>query len=226
MPIQVLDTNIIVALAEPMGTVPNPSSFFESEAFEDLLSPGLRYSQGVTVDLTRNVAAPIVFAESMRSQKSAGLAPSRIEVHDLAAEPDVEHSVLPDLLYQIVTNLPSIHPQAIGANHEVQFRADNNETAARAIGNRVLPNEERFAPPGFHLVAGGVRYGVRGEDGVIYTVAIEPRLNNPETHNVWMSCNGNIDTTELPSVDQLLSLLSEGHRILHHALNSFFSDRL
>ena len=60
---------------------------------------------------------------------------------------------------------------------------------------------------------GAVRVYLDGEAGTRYTVKIEPRFDDLETRNIWISCNQHMITNTLLPEEALKAILERGYEV-------------
>ena len=227
-PIQWLTASIIALFEEPLSNVAvvtaNPALVFETEDYANLLAPPLTYTSTLAIDPNTRTAMPTLQVESMRSQKVISFGALRIEVQDRSGSADIEKSTLPELMRVLSERLGSGRTRDIGANHDLLLMTDIADTASAAIARGVFSEVQRLVPSGLHLIGGSGRFSLSADDGITFTVAIEPRFNEPLTRNIWMSCNGNISSPTMPDQDGLNQLLHKVHSVLLHVQRSAFAN--
>jgi hypothetical protein len=225
--VEVLDTNIVALFQEPALQIPNLGAVFATDEFAPLLRPPLEISQALQIDATNTqlgAAVPAVTSfqiESMRSQKTLAVSPLRLEAHDRSGREEARDTKLPELFTAALRALGG-HVKAVGANFNITFKASDETTAASSIAKRVLTDRSDLVPDGMAVIGGSahILVAVAAHPGVAYTLGIEPRGNDLGTNQVWMTCNANVVTSELPTNEQLYSLLDDCRRIVMHVKES------
>ena len=108
---------------------------------------------------------------------------------------------------------------AIGVNLDVLIKARKGATAASLIANYFNGKHLDIAPAEFDLTAGAVRLTLRSQTqiDVTFLLSVEPVNNDATTGDISMTCNANLEGTELPQAEKLYAMLSECRRIESHA---------
>lgn len=211
---EVIDVNLVAVPAVPLTQIANPRATLESDAFRQELRTPLTYNQGLIVDPAGTTMLSYQI-ESMRSQKSIVISPQRIELHDRSGDLPAQTGILPDLMVRLLHALNIDDLKAVGANFDLLCRfGEDKGTAARAIANGLLQRNLGFLPSGVTLSGGSTRLFLSGEHGVKYIFVIEPRFNDVDTLDAFLSCNVEVAATEVPPVDQLTTIFQSGYGVL------------
>ncbi|MCL4540839.1 MAG: hypothetical protein M1396_00620 [Chloroflexi bacterium] len=207
---EILDTNVVILLAEPSPRIPDIQRLLNSGDLPHLFRPPHSYSQGIAVDLLRGPQIAHQF-ESMRSQKSISVTATRVEVHDHSSNIDFSKAELAQIALDVAKALQLSRTQAVGATCTASFLAPGECTAATAIRNSFLRQPYSFLPEHVSLIGGGVRFFLAGKDNTTYTLVVEPRNQERTTREIWVSANVEIALNSLPEVDRITTLLRDAY---------------
>ncbi len=220
---EVLDANIVILLEEPLTQTVNAVSLFEGRELASFMKKPLTVNQGLNLDLALGAAVGTYQVESMRSQKTISLSPVRIEVHDRSGETDVEKTKIPETMFALADALPIGLIKAIGANWEVTFKSLEGIPASTEIAKKLFREDTSFLPQKMNLIGGTARLLLSDDSGVVvYTLAIEPRGQNPTTEDLWMSCNATINNPEALSIEVLKAMFQQSYDLLFEVKKSLF----
>ena len=220
--LEVLDANIVILLEEPLTQTVNAVSLFEESKLASFMRKPLTVSQGLNLDITLGAAIGTYQIESMRSQKTISLSPVRIEVHDRSGEPDLERARLPETMVALADALHIERVKAIGANWEIVFKSPEGISASTEIAEKLLRPDKSFLPQNMTPIGGAARLFLSGPSDVMYTLAIEPRGQNPATEELWISCNANLTSPEALSIDLLRKMFRQSYDLLFEVKESLF----
>lgn len=221
--LEVLDANIVILPDVPLTQIGNALSLFEGSELASFMRKPLTANQGLNLDLTLGAAVGTLQIESMKSQKTISISPVRIEVHDRSGELDLERARIPETMVALANALPIGSIKAIGANWEVVFKSQEGVTASAAIAAKLLRQDTTgFLPQDMNLIGGGARLFLSDASGVVYTLAIEPRLQNPQTDELWLTCNANLANPESLTVELLKDMFQQSFRLLFNVKESLF----
>lgn len=220
--LEVLDANIVIILENPLTQTVNPMSFLEGSEFASLMRKPLTVGQGLSLDMTLGAAIGTIQIESMRSQKTISLSPLRIEVHDRSGDEGLENAQIPETMLALANALQIGRIKAIGTNREVTFKSPRAIPASAAIAEKLLQQDTSFLPQNMKFIGGAARMFLSDPSGVAYTLAIEPRGQNPLTDDLWMSCNGSLINPESLSLELLKEMFQQSYRLLFEMKASLF----
>lgn len=218
--IEVLDANVVVLLGTPLTQI-NAAPLFQADELKPYMK-GVSISQGLQLDTASGVLGPMFAFESMQSQRTVNIAPNRIEAHDRSGKAEFDADSLAKILSFVMREMGTV-VTAAGANFEVTFTLSQEQTAAEAIASKLFRPGADYVPGEAQPAGGTGRIFLKGAGNVRYTIAIEPRLNNPDTSEIWMTSNANVITEELPSVERLAQLIRDNRGIIQHVAHSLFS---
>ncbi|SRR6266516_33477 len=222
--LEVLDANIVILPEEPLTPIVNAMSLFESGKLASLMRKPLTPSQGLNIDLVQGAAVGTFQIESMRSQKTISISQVRIEVHDRSGELDLERARIPETMVALANALHIEHVKAIGANWQVIIKLPEGTIASAEIAKKLLQQNTSFLPQNLGLVGGAARLFLSDPSGVEYTLAIEPGAQNPQTDELWMTCNANRTSPEALTIDLLKEMFQQSYHLLFEVKESFFPD--
>jgi len=218
---EVLDASIVV-LFDPAATV-TPDTvralFAAGGIASHFENPVI--TQGLLLDPTGGTT-PTFEASSMRSQKTIEIGALRLDVHDRAAGPQIEGSVLPSIIVEASKILGAKGIKAIGANFEMKHDLDDM-TAAKAIAQKVFRNNMDFARGGLESLGGAARFYFADDSGSTYMLMMEPRRHDTGTKEVWMNINAQLITSGLPSTEVILQVFTSGYRVISDVARTLFS---
>jgi len=218
--VEVLDANIVVVLSTLLTRIA-AASLFESDELKPYMK-GVSVGQGLQLDTTSGALGPVFAFESMRSQRAVNIGPNRIEVHERSGKLDFDSDDLAFILGFLVQRLEA-SVSNVGTNLEVTFTLPGEQTAAEAIAEKLFRQGTGHIPEETQPAGGAGRIFLKGAGNVRYTVFIEPRLNNPETREIWMTSNANIVTAEMPTPQELAELVRQNVRVMKQVAISLFS---
>lgn len=219
---EVLDANIVIIPGETLLQTINPLLLFERNDLATLMRKPLTVGQGINMDMTIGAVTGMLQIESMKSQKTVSLGPLRVEVHDRSGNTDLEKAKIPKTAVVLVDVLNIKRISAIGANWEVVFKSPGGISASAAIADRLLQQNTSFLPSNVSPVGGAARMFLSDDAGVIYTLVIEPRGQNVQTNELWMSCNAHIANPETLSVELLTDVFQQSYNLLLKVKESLF----
>jgi len=231
--LEVVDANIVILPEEPLKQheIVNAMSLFERRELASFMRKPLTINQGLNLDLTLGAAVGTFQIESMRSQKTISLSTVRIEVHDRSGNDDPESTQIPEMMFALANAFDIKLTKAIGANWEVMFKSREGVTASKeivekllqqAIVEKLLQQAAGLLPKDMGLVGGAARLFLSDPSGVAYTLAIEPRLQNPQTDELWLTCNANLTSPEDFSIGLLKEMFQQSHHLLFEVKESLF----
>ena len=221
--LEVLDANIVILPEEPLPQIGNVMSLFEGSELSSFMKKPLTANQGLNLDLALGAAVGTLQIESMKSQKIISISPVRIEVHDRSGDPDLEKAQIPEMMVALVNALHIKRIKAIGANWEVVFKSREGVTASAAVAEKLLRQDTAsFLPQDMKLTGGTARLFLSGPSDVMYVLAIEPRLQNPQTDELWLTCNANLASPESLTIELLKDMFQQSFRLLFEVKESLF----
>lgn len=220
--LEVLDANIVILLEEPLTPIVNALSLFESGKLASFMRKPLTPSQGLQLDATQGTVVGTFQIESMKSQKTISLSPVRIEVHDRSGELDLERARIPETMIALVNTLHIEHIKAIGANWEVMIKLSEGTSASAEIAEKLLQQNSSFLPQNMKLTGGAARLFLSDPSGVVYTLALEPRAQNPLADELWITCNANRTSFEALTIDLLKEMFQQSYDLLFEVKESLF----
>jgi hypothetical protein len=221
--LEVLDANIVILPEEPLPQIGNVMSLFEGSELSSFMKKPLTANQGLNLDLALGAAVGTLQIESMKSQKIISISPVRIEVHDRSGDPDLEKAQIPEMMVALVNALHIKRIKAIGANWEVVFKSREGVTASAAVAEKLLRQDTMsFLPQDMKLIGGAARVFLSGPSDVMYVLAIEPRLQNPQTDELWLTCNANLAGPESLTIELLKDMFRQSFRLLFEVKQSLF----
>jgi len=220
--LEVLDANIVILPEEPLTQIANVMSLFERKELASLMRKPLTTNQGLNLDLAAGAAIGTFQIESMRSQKTISISPVRIEVHDRSGSNDLEHARIPETMVALATAIQIKRIKAIGANWEVMVKLPEGVLASKEIAEKLLQQDTSFLPQNMELIGGTARMFLSGPSSVVYTLAIEPRLLNPEADELWITCNANLTSPEALSIELLKDIFQQSYHLLFRFQESCF----
>jgi hypothetical protein len=220
--LELLDANIVILPEEPLTQFANVMSLFEGSELASFMRKPLTTNQGLNLDLTLGAAVGTLQIESMRSQKTISLSPIRIEVHDRSGNRDLENAQIPETMVALANALHIHRIKAIGTNWEVMLKLQEGDHASAAIAEKLLQQDTSFLLQNMRLIGGAVRVFLADPSGVVYTLAIEPRAQNPLTDELWITCNANLTSPEDLSIERLKEMFQQSYHLLFKVLESLF----
>jgi len=221
--LEVLDANIVILPEEPLTQIGNVMSLFEGSELASFMKKPLTANQGLNLDLALGAAVGALQIESMKSQKTISISPVRIEVHDRSGNRDLESAQIPEMMFALANALHIERIKAIGANWEVMFKSLEGVTASAAVAEKLLRQDTTsFLPQDMKLIGGAARVFLSGPSDVVYVLAIEPRLQNPQTDELWLTCNANLTSPESLSIELLKDMFQQSFRLLFEVKESLF----
>lgn len=220
--LEVLDANIVIILEEPLTQTVNAVSLFEGSELASLMKKPLTVSQGLSLDVTLGVPIGMYQIESMRSQKTIGLNSLRIEVHDRSGEHDLEKAKIPETMIELANVFGIEHIKAIGTNWEVAFKLPEGITASAMISEKLLQQDTNFLPQNIRSIGGAARMFLSDQSGVTYVLAIEPRGQNAQTNELWMTCNAQLTNPGTLSIQPLKEMFQQSYQLLFEVKESLF----
>jgi hypothetical protein len=220
--LELLDANIVILPEEPLTQIANAMSLFEGGELASFMRKPLTANQGLNLELTLGAAVGTYQIESMRSQKTISLSAVRIEVHDRSGNCDLENAQIPETMVALANALHIHRIKAIGANWEVMLKLQEGEHASAAIAEKLLKQDTSFLPQNMRLIGGTARVFLSDPTGVVYTLAIEPRAQNPLTDELWMTCNANFTSPEALSIELLKEMFQQSYHLLFKVQKSLF----
>ncbi len=219
---EVLDANIVIIPEEPLPQTVNPLLLFEKSELAILMKKPLTVGQGINLDVTIGAATGTLQIESMKSQKTVSLGPLRVEVHDRSGNSDLERAKIPKTAVVLADVLNIKRITAIGANWEVVFKSPEGISAAASVAEKLLHKNTSFLPPNITPVGGAVRMFLSDDSGVTYILVIEPRGQNAQTNDLWMSCNAQVANPESLSLELLKDVFQQSYGLLLKVKESLF----
>ncbi len=223
--LEVQDANIVILPEEPLTQIRNAMSLFEGSELAPFMRKPLTANQGLNFDLAQGAAVGTLQIESMRSQKTVSISPVRIEVHDRSGNRDLESAQIPETMFALANALHIGPIKAIGANWEVVFKSREGVTASATVAEKLLRQDTSFLPPDMKLIGGAARVFLSGSSDVVYVLAIEPRLQNPQTDDLWLTCNANLTSPESYSIELLKDMFQQSYHLLFEVKESLFPAR-
>lgn len=222
--LEVLDANLIIIPDEPLTQIVNAMSLFEKSKLASFMRKPLTIGQGLNLDVTLGTATGTYQIESMRSQKVIVLSPLRIEVHDRSGESDFEKARIPETM-EAMANALQVGPiKGLGANWQILFTLPEGISAGSVIAKKLLQQNTDFLPHNIHPIGGAVRLFLADVSSAEYTLAIEPRGQNAQTEELWMTCNASISYPENLSTELLKELFQKSYSLLFQVKDSLFSS--
>lgn len=219
---EILDANIVIIPEKPLPQTVNPLLLFEGSGLAMLMRKPLTIGQGINLDLTIGAATGTLQIESMKSQKTVSLGPLRVEVHDRSGNIDPEGAKIPKTAIVLVDALNIKDISAIGANWEVVFKSPEGISAAVAVTEKLLQQNHSFLPKNISPVGGAVRMFLSDDSGVMYTLVVEPRGQNVQTNDLFMSCNAHVANPESISLELLKEIFQQSYDLLLKVKASLF----
>src|SRR5712691_9861099 len=208
--LEVLDANIVIIPEEPLKQTVNAVSLIEESDLAMFMRKPLTVTQGLGLDLALGGALIGTYQiESMRSQKTIGFSPLRIEVHDRSGEPDLEKARIPETMVALVNALDMKRIKAIGANWAIMFKSLEGTPASTEIAEKLLRQDTSFLPQNMSPIGGAARIFLSDPSGVVYTLVIEPRGQDALTDELWMSCNAHLASSEALSIERLKEMFQQ-----------------
>lgn len=221
--LEVLDANIVILPEEPLTQIGNALSLFEGSELSSFMKKPLTANQGLNLDLALGAAVGTLQIESMKSQKTISISPVRIEVHDRSGDLDLEKAQIPEMMVALANALHIKRIKAIGANWEVVFKSREGVTASTAVAEKLLRQDTMsFLPQDMKLIGGAARVFLSGPSDVMYVLAIEPRLQNPQTDELWLTCNANLASPESLTIELLKDMFQQSFHLLFEVKESLF----
>ncbi len=220
--LEVLDANIVILPEEPLTQIGNVMSLFEESELTAFMRKPLTANQGLNLDLTLGAAVGTLQIESMRSQKTMSISSVRIEVHDRSGNRDLDSAQIPETMFALANALHIKRVKAIGANWEVVFKSLEGVTASAAVAEKLLRQDTSFLPQKMKLIGGAARVFLSDPSGIVYTLAIEPRLQNSQTDELWLSCNAQAANPESLSIELLKEMFQQSFHLLFEVKESLF----
>ncbi len=130
----------------------------------------------------------------------------------------------PETMVALANALHIEHVKAIGANWQVIIKLPEGTIASAEIAKKLLQQNTSFLPQNLGLVGGAARLFLSDPSGVEYTLAIEPGAQNPQTDELWMTCNANRTSPEALTIDLLKEMFQQSYHLLFEVKESFFPD--
>jgi len=220
--VDIHDANIVVIPEEPLKQVANAASWAEEGEFALLMRKPLTINQGLTFDVSLGTTTGMYQIESMRSQKVISLSSQRIEVHDRSGEADLTKAQIPRTMTLLIDALNPGRIKAVGANWEVVFKSPDAISAGAEIAEKLLRRDISFLSRNIRLIGGSARLYLSDSSGIMYVLAFEPRGQNIETEELWMTCNANITYPENFSNELLESMFRQSYNLLFEVKESLF----
>jgi hypothetical protein len=220
--VEIHDANIVVIPEEPLKQVAIAASWVEEGEFASLMRKPLTMNQGLSFDVSLGTTTGMYQIESMRSQKVISLSSQRIEVHDRSGEGDLTKSQIPRTMALLIDALKPGRIKAIGANWEVVFKSPNALSAGAEIAEKLLRRDINFLPRNIRPIGGSARLYLSDISGTMYVLAFEPRGQNIETEELWMTCNANMSYPENFSNELLESIFQQSYNLLFEVKESLF----
>ncbi len=224
--LEVLSANIVILPEEPLKQIMNAISLFESRELAPFMRKPLTVGQGLNVDVALGTTTGMFQVESMKSQKTISLSPLRIEVHDRSGEPDLEKRRIPETMFALANALSIGRIKAIGANWEIMFKTLSGSPASKEIEEKLLLQDKSFLPKNLKPIGGAARLFLSDLSDlsgiVVYTLAIEPRGQDPLIDDLWMSCNANRPNPEELSLDLLREMYQQSYDLLFKVKETLF----
>ncbi len=220
--LEVLDANIVILPEEPLTQIGNVMSLFEESELTAFMRKPLTANQGLNLDLTLGAAVGTLQIESMRSQKTMSISSVRIEVHDRSGNRDLDSAQIPETMFALANALHIKRVKAIGANWEVVFKSLEGVTASAAVAEKLLRQDTSFLPQKMKLIGGAARVFLSDPSGIVYTLAIEQRLQNSQTDELWLSCNAQAANPESLSIELLKEMFQQSFHLLFEVKESLF----
>lgn len=221
---ELLDKNIVVVPSQPVSQFGNVASLVETPELSRFVRSPISISQVLTLDAQRG-AAPALQIESMRSQKTITLSPTRIEVHDLSGAPFAQDSDLPLTTVSLMHALALEDVSAVGTNFQMVIELPEGKTAGREIVSRLLRDSNRFAPPGVPISGSGVHLFFGESEEPRYTIQIEPRANDLTTRNLWIAANCQVEVSQMPDVEELSNIFARAVGVMTQVVGRVFFER-
>lgn len=218
---EVLDANIVVLSSAPLAQIAKVPTVLESVDLKKYLK-GLVPGQMLQVDATAGSAYPMLSFESMRNQRSVNVSANRIEIHDRSGNPDLDIEALAFIACYLVEQL-EVSIRTLGTNFDVMFPAPGGQNAVQAISNALFREPRHYLADSARPIGGSGRFYLEQDDGVRYTVAIEPRFGNVEAADIFITSNANLVTEKAPTVDDLVHLVRNNRELVREATLSLFS---
>ena len=209
---KLLDVNAGVV---PSGAIPalaQVATTLTSTDWSALLEPPLSYSQAVTFDPSRGVA-PAFQIDSMKSQRSVSVGGIRLEGHEYAGNRDLRQSQLPELITRVATAVGIQEISAVVGSQAYVIDTVNEKTAAKVITDGLHRDTTGWFEEKIQAYGGAGRLFL-GEEGVNYTLAIEPQGNEIGTKTVWMSTAFFAPTREVPSAEDVRRMMCRAPELL------------
>jgi len=220
--LEVLDANIVIIPEEPLKQTVSGTSLFEQSEFASLMRKPLTISQGLSFDVSLGTTVGTYQIESMRSQKVISLSPIRLEVHDRSGESDLKKAQIPETMAAFMSVIHVGRIKAIGTNWEIVFKSPKVGSAGTAIAEKLLRQDTNFLPHNIKRDGGSVRLYLSDSSGTTYILALEPRGQNIQTDELWMSCNATVNYPEDLSIELLKEMFQQSYHLLFEVKESLF----
>ena len=98
-------------------------------------------------------------------------------------------------------------PSAFGYNFDLVYEQDTGLPAFRYLASHLFA-DHLLGSEGWHLVGGSGRV-VFGDNEKTWTIAIEPRFNDPDTTRLFLSLNMHINKSQSPSEKEITMAIEE-----------------
>jgi hypothetical protein len=75
-------------------------------------------------------------------------------------------------------------------------------------------------PRGLDVDGGQLRLYLTRNDSAKHVLSLEPRLQDPSSRDIFVSCNTETTTTGVPTTEQLAQILQDGYDLLSHVVEA------
>ncbi len=212
--LEILDASVVVVYSTPTIQPTEAATLFDGNTPLPHFRLPYNINQVLAVDAARPTGI-MQQIESMRSQKTIAIAPTKLEIHDKSDSPIARVDQLAALLETLIAKLaPDTEVFAIGANLEATALVKGPVLGATLISNKLLMPQPSYLPKGLNLLGGSVRLHLNDDTGTTFLAAIEPRFNDPKSQEIFFSVNASSSEQRVPSGEIAKHLVSEAWRVL------------
>lgn len=191
----------------------------ELEEFDHAVNSELMIEGGgMMVNATGIVPEPMRAITIPKDRVSLELSPSRSVIsRDYPSRDDL--SKVAEIAWCAIenTDLKGQELRAFGFNIDLMYNQDSGSTAFGYLAKRMF-SPDLSMNEGWNLVGGAGKL-LFNREGNVWTVNVEPRLADQDTHRVFMKLNLHINDREIPDGEKIRRFLEEIWDQAHNLVN-------
>jgi hypothetical protein len=211
-----ISASIVFLLDEPIDSGQDISKLVRSEEFLQLIGRRIAYAPGIAPDAQGGLKQSHTF-ESVQTHKVVAISPNRVEAHDRSGQDDM--SSLAELAFGVQSLVGVKKVRAVGVNFEIVLD-DTSGAAGKTIAQHVLSPALKSSTAGMTISGASAKFFLTDDDQTTGTLQIEPRWNDVNSPEIWISTNTNMMVSEIPTLEALNSLCAQARAVVAHVLSA------